>query len=230
VVYLPTVPVKDQGHLGSCVFNALCAQMEMAELRDNVPIKDFSRLELYYKYRSLQGGINQDTGAYPRVALSVAQKYGVCLESMWPYDVDKFAVEPPKECFEEAMNHQVVKYYKALDKIDFMNALASGLSVSFGFTVFTSFMSQEMLETGIWKGRQPGDKVEGGHGVLAIGYSQHMKIDDNAPGAALVQNSWSDQWGCQPPTYNSRGFFWIPFDWLFEIGGDFQVIQQIEEP
>lgn len=66
VVYLPTVPVKDQGQLGSCVFNGITTQMEMIEMRDQKPIGEFSRLELYYKYRELSGEVMEDTGAYPR--------------------------------------------------------------------------------------------------------------------------------------------------------------------
>jgi len=114
-VDLIDAPVQDQGKLGSCFFNGETTQMEYMEIKDKQPkLLMFSRLFAYYIYRTEEGDVPDDTGAYPRVGLSLAKKYGVCLESTWPYDLNNFVVKPPQAAYDEAYDG----LFAALDELE----------------------------------------------------------------------------------------------------------------
>jgi len=91
--------------------------------------------------------------------------------------------------------------------------LAAGIPSMFGFTVYNS-ISQANTH-----GEIPypcsGEKVEGGHAVMAVGYDDNMKIknsncDNETTGALLIRNSWGTEWG-------DKGYGWIPYDYV--LGG-----------
>jgi hypothetical protein len=57
---------------------------------------DRSKLFLYYNTRILMGTVNVDSGAYLRDVLKAAQKYGICNETLWQYDLNNWKTEPTK--------------------------------------------------------------------------------------------------------------------------------------
>ena len=105
-------PIEDQANLGSCTANALAGALEFLEIKDKVPFKDFSRLMLYYAEREQEGTINEDGGAMLRTGVKVLSTQGICSETTWPYDIYKFTVRPCKECYEEALDHQITSYQR----------------------------------------------------------------------------------------------------------------------
>jgi C1A family cysteine protease len=66
--------------------------------------------------------------------------------------------------------------------------LAAGYPFIFGFTVYESFESDAVAQTGVVPMPQWGEQVLGGHAVLAVGY-------DDAHQWFIVRNSWGSSWG-----------------------------------
>jgi hypothetical protein len=86
--------------------------------------------------------------------------------------------------------------------------LAAGLPSMFGFTVYSSIPGG-----GDGKGEipypKPGEKVAGGHAILAVGYNDTKKIGASK-GALLIRNSWGTGWG-------DAGYGWLPYDYVLRV-------------
>ena len=74
--------------------------------------------------------------------------------------------------------------------------VAVGYPFVFGFTVYVSFESAAVAETGVLNLPKPKEKVLGGHAVLAVGYNDAAK-------RFLIRNSWGTDLGMQ-------GYFTMP--------------------
>lgn len=190
-------PVGDQGQLGSCTANAGCEALEFLERqgqRDTL----YSRLFVYARTRQLEGTpLSEDSGAQVRDTVEALARFGACLESTWPYDVDAFCQEPSEDAAKEALLHKAVLYYACPNLFTVKASLAQGFPVAFGFEVYDSMMSAAVASSGIVPFPTAQDSVVGGHAVLAVGY-------DDSRQAVLVQNSWGTGWGL-------GGFFWLPY-------------------
>lgn len=195
-------PVFDQGSLGSCTAQAIGAMdqyMQIKQKKDHVFRP--SRLFIYYNERVIEGTVNEDSGAMLRDGIRSIAKQGVCPEHMWKYDISQFAVKPPASCYAEALNHQAILYMRVGQTLRAMKScLADGYPFVFGFTVYESFESQAVAETGIMPMPKLNEEILGGHAVMAVGYSVAKK-------AFLVRNSWGTGWG-------NSGYFWMPFAYL----------------
>jgi C1A family cysteine protease len=193
-------PVYDQGQLGSCTANAIGAAMEYE--RDRQGGSDFmpSRLFIYYNERAVEGTVGSDSGAQIRDGIKVVNANGVCPETMWPYDISTFTIKPPKRCYVAAHTDVAVQYEAIQTLGDLKNAIAAQLAVVFGFTVYESFESQAVAQTGNIPMPQKGEKTVGGHAVLAVGYSDQ-------DGHVIVRNSWGSTWG-------AAGYFYMPYEYM----------------
>lgn len=205
-------PIEDQGALGSCTANAGVGMMEYYERRAFGKHLDASRLFLYKATRNLLGW-KGDTGAYLRTTMQAMALFGVPPEAYWKYQIAGFDTEPPAFCYAFAQNYQSVKYYR-LDPAGttpsqvlgwIRQYLAAGLPSMFGFTVYSS-----IPPLGDGKGEipfpQPGDTVEGGHAIVAIGYDDAKKLGKDK-GALLIRNSWGTGWG-------DKGYGWLPYKYV----------------
>jgi C1A family cysteine protease len=210
--------VYDQGQLGSCTANAIGAAFEFDLLKQG--LTDFmpSRLFIYYNERSMEGTVGSDSGAQIRDGIKTVYKQGVCPESSWPYDISKFADQPPAECYTEASSHQVTSYQRVSRVLNQMKGcLAHGYPFVFGFSVYSSFESDEVAKTGVVPMPDvANEEFLGGHAVLAVGY-------DDAEQRFVVRNSWGDTWGM-------GGYFTMPYAYLTErsLASDFWAILQVE--
>lgn len=205
-------PIEDQGDLGSCTANAGVALFEYFERRAFGKHLDASRLFLYKVTRNLMGA-KGDTGAELRDTMKAMVLFGVPPERYWPYHITRFEDEPSSFCYAFAQNYQAVKYYRldppgtAPSKVlgDIKRFLAGNLPSMFGFSVYSS-----MPGSGDGKGEIPypgrGDKLEGGHAVVAVGYDDGKKIGKDK-GALLIRNSWGTEWG-------EKGYGWLPYSYL----------------
>ena len=192
--------VEDQGSLGSCTGNAIAGAVEFLERKDGVPFVNVSRLFIYYNERVTEHTTKSDAGAMIRDGIKTVVKQGVCSERKWPYVIAKFAIKPPAACYQEALQHQVTSYQRILTVDEMRACLAQGFPFVFGFTVYESFESQQVAQTGVVPLPQPGERVVGGHAVLAVGYT-------DADRRFVVRNSWGARWGM-------RGYFTMPYDYL----------------
>lgn len=210
--------VYDQGYLGSCTANAIGAAFEYGLMKQD-STKDFmpSRLFIYYNERVMEGTVNSDEGAQIRDGVKSVNKQGVCSEKMLPYDITKFATKPGNDCYQEALNHQVLSYHRVQRKLNQLKGcLAEGFPFIFGFTVYDSFDSDTVARTG--KLNMPGknESVEGGHAVLAVGYNDSQQ-------RFIVRNSWGSNWGM-------KGYFTMPYEYLTNenLADDFWTIRIVE--
>ena len=90
-------PVYDQGQLGSCTANAIAGALQFDEIKEHKNgLSTPSRLFIYYNERVIEGTVTSDSGAQLRDGVKTVAKQGICPEKVWPYDISKFAVKPPR--------------------------------------------------------------------------------------------------------------------------------------
>jgi C1A family cysteine protease len=197
--------VYDQGILGSCTANAIGGAIEFDRLKQS--LADFlpSRLFIYYNERVIEGTIDTDSGAMIRDGIKSVAGQGVCPEPEWPYDISKFAEKPSAKAYHDAESDRAVSYQSLIQDLNQMRGcLASGYPFIFGFTVYESFESPTVAQTGHAPMPGPGERAVGGHAVLAVGY-------DDASQTFLVRNSWGADWGM-------AGYFSMPYTYLIQPG------------
>ena len=187
--------VYDQGQLGSCTANALC-ELFMCEYSNTILP---SRLFLYYNERVIENDVPTDAGANLSDGISSLLSQGVCLESLWPYVISKFAVKPPSNCYSQSI--KISKAQHVSQDINSMkNCLLSGKPFCFGFLVFPQFQSYQAYKTGIITMPQRGQQSIGGHAVICIGYDDSKQV-------WICRNSWGSGWGI-------NGNFYMPYAYL----------------
>ena len=210
-------PPYDQGQLGSCTGNAIAGAIQFERKRQQLT-PDFvpSRLFIYYNERVIEGTVEADSGAQIRDGIKSVGTQGDCPETELPYDISKFAHRPPARCYKDAVKYKTVSYSRlSQDPSQLKGCLASGFPFVFGFTVYASFESPDVAKTGVVPMPASGEKVLGGHAVMAVGY-------DDAQQRFLVRNSWGQGWG-------QGGYFTIPYAYLTNsaLSDDFWTIRLV---
>lgn len=210
-------PVYDQGQLGSCTANAIAAAVQFDRMKQKLK-PDFvpSRLFIYYNERVIEGTVSSDSGAMIRDGIKSIGKQGDCPEPEWPYDIAKFTDEPTHKCYKDAIKYKAIQYQRVVRNLNQMKGcLAAGYPFVFGFTVYESFESQQVAQTGIVPMPQSTEQVMGGHAVLAVGY-------DDAQQRFIVRNSWGAGWGM-------AGYFTMPYVYFTDsnLSDDFWTIRLI---
>src|SRR6202789_2141611 len=142
-------PIENQGHLGSCTANALAGNLQFLERVSGQTYKDVSRLFIYYNERAVEGTVGFDSGAMIRDGIKVLAKYGVCPESTWPYEISGFTRKPTTLCYKEGLKRRITSYRRLQTINEMLNCLAEGFPFVFGFTVYESFESLKVAQTGI---------------------------------------------------------------------------------
>lgn len=212
-------PIYDQGNLGSCTANAIGAAYEFDQIIQGE--KDFftpSRLFTYYNERKIENTLTEDSGAELRDGIKTINAVGVCPERDWPYDITKFADEPPSTCYDMAKCHQSVLYRRvAQDLAQLKQCLIEGYPFVFGFAVYQSFESPDTALTGIMKMPQPNETLLGGHAVMAVGFDDSKKM-------FTIRNSWGESWG-------DKGYFYMPYDFITnaEWASDFWTVTRVKD-
>lgn len=207
--------VLDQGSIGSCTSQAIANayRFTMAKQGAKKPLMP-SRLFIYYNERVLENSVNSDAGAEIRDGFKTINETGVCSEKIWKYDIPKFAKKPPQKCYDQAVKHKALQYMRVGQTLnEIKSCLAEGYPIVLGFSVYESFESAYVARTGIASLPAAGEKLLGGHCVLAVGYSEET-------GTFLLMNSWNTDWAMD-------GFFRLPFAYLTEssLSDDFWVLK-----
>merc|ERR1719210_2114715 len=156
-------PLYNQGELGSCTANALCAAFHFIE-------------------RAIEGHIREDSGASLRDGIKSLCVWGVCDEELWPYDVSTFKKQPTPECYAAAKGNRCTTYARVEQKLESLKGcIAAGFPFVFGFMVLCDFMAGDVQSTGVMEW-PPKGMPHGGHAVQACGY-------DDAKQCFIVRNS-----------------------------------------
>src|SRR5438093_363067 len=115
-----------------------------------------------------------------------------------------------------AMRHRLSQYLR-LDNglVGLLTCVASGYPFVFGFSVYETFESPAVAQSGVVQLPKRGERLVGGHAVVAAGYDMPAK-------RFLVRNSWGTGWG-------RRGYFTMPFDYVTNayLAADFWTIRQV---
>jgi C1A family cysteine protease len=211
-------PVYDQGQLGSCTANSIAGAHQFEQMKQSLPnVFVPSRLFIYYNERVIEGTVGSDSGGQLRDGIKSIAKQGVCPETEWPYVITQFATKPPAQSFTDALQNTAVSYQRVAQSLSqFKGCLASGYPFVFGFTVYESFESPAVAQSGNAPLPASGEKSLGGHAVLAVGY------DDTAQ-QFIVRNSWGPAWG-------QAGYFTLPYAYLTDPGlaSDFWTIRLVK--
>lgn len=223
-------PIMDQGDIGSCSANALAAcveHLELQELADKLPLAQspqvyqagqfftVSRLMAYWNERFLEGSTDSDAGAVTlKDGCRALHKWGVCEEKIWPYNTAKVLDKPSAAAFTQGAQHKIAAYYILHTLTDMKRCMFHGFPFVFGFTVYSSFMTDEVARTGIVPMPRWNERMEGGHAVTCVGYDDSRQM-------ALVRNSWGTSWGL-------KGHFWMPYQYLFgSLASDMWTLRKV---
>src|SRR5207248_4350094 len=123
----------DQGELGSCTANAIGGAFQFEQKKQNIADFTPSRLFIYYQERYLEGTVNSDSGAMIRDGMKVVAHDGAPPETLWPYDIAKFAQMPSPTVYASGTNNQVMIYGHGLcDPTQMKACQAAGDPVEYG--------------------------------------------------------------------------------------------------
>lgn len=209
-------PVYDQGQLGSCTGNAIAAVIQFDQQKQGNAGFTPSRLFIYYNERAIEGTVAQDSGAQVRDGIKSVSTLGAPPETDWPYDISKYAVKPPPAAYSDATQDLVSSYARVSQILPQMQGcLAAGYPFVLGFTVYESFESQEVADTGVVPMPASGEAVQGGHCVMAAGY-------DDTERTFIIRNSWGAGWGM-------KGYCTMPYEYLLDphLASDFWTIRSV---
>lgn len=129
--------------------------------------------------------------------------------------MNTFTEKPTDVAYNEALKHKIVSYYR-LDSLDDMkHCIADGYPFVFGFSVYDSFISNDVAKTGIVPMPSTTENLVGGHAVLAVGYDDTVKRFN-------IRNSWGASWG-------QEGYCTMPYDYLTnrDLSDDFWTVRTI---
>ncbi|EAT59312.1 C1 family peptidase [Chlorobium ferrooxidans] len=213
-------PVENQLTIGSCTAHAGIGIVEYFERRAFGKHTDASRLFLYKTTRNLLRW-RGDSGAFIRSTMGALVLFGVPPEEYYPYVVADFDKEPSAFCYAYAQSFQAISYYRmdapGIGEKELLKTIKSNLSAGlpsmFGFTVFSSVV--QAAKSGMIPFPAAGEKVVGGHAVVAVGYDDSIRIKNSSieaketKGALLIRNSWGSGWGME-------GYGWLPYEYVLK--------------
>ncbi len=208
--------IYDQGQLGSCTANAIAGALEFDQMKQKEQAFIPARLFIYYNERAKEGTVSSDSGAAIRDGIKSVNSQGACNEAEWPYDITRFTVQPPAQCYTDALLRRSLSYQRVTQSLHQMKAvLASGSPIVFGFSVYESFESSAVASTGIVPMPQMSESPIGGHAVMCVGFRDDEQM-------FTIRNSWG-AWG-------DNGYCYMPYAYLLSssLSSDFWTIKSVE--
>ena len=198
----------DQGKLNSSSTFAVLSLFEYFERRIRGRTFEGSNLFLYQvacKYSQTRSVQASDSGTDLRTAIRIFRQFGVPPEDFWPYDSNKFDMEPNSFLYALAEPPPCNTAYIRLDEPNsngsktwntVQSFLAAGFPVAFGFPVPASLTTDETIPY-----RPDLDSFRGGQAAVAVGYEKH-RFGRKQHGLR-IHTSWGKRWG-------DNGNGWLP--------------------
>ncbi len=127
---------------------------------------DVSRLFVYYNGRvkdQESDGKIEDSGCTITSAIESLEESGICLESIWPYNVKRVNKRPNSDAYDAAKDHKINDALQVkINLHEMKSCLAQGFPFVFGLELYKSFDKAE--KKGIVPMPKPGDKSRESHG------------------------------------------------------------------
>ncbi len=190
-------PVQDQQTIGSCNACAIVGALEFQMLKGGHTLTPLSALYVYYNGRKLAGMEREDAGLLCHHATAAIMAYGACEERLWPYNVDQFNREPPKECYTNSREFETTQYARLATPEEAKVALSEGMPIVFGFDIPRSYYTAAATTGQMPPAGTYDLEPLSGHAMLIVGF-------DDMKGMWLARNSWGESFG-------EKGYVWIPY-------------------
>lgn len=210
--------VLDQRSTNSCVANAICNAIAIADSSQNdltSPIL-VSRLFAYYNARAFHGSEKRDAGTFLRYCIKGLVKFGMPAEAQHPFSVLRVNRRPSWNAYRHAFDRRGPSGYfrifeSGTSRIQAIkSALVNGYPVCFGTTIDREFTKP----SGPSVVGRPGSNILGGHAMCWVGYRNR-----NGGDQFLTLNSWGRNW-------RDGGFVWMTDEVVADANTrDLQVIK-----
>jgi C1A family cysteine protease len=215
-------PIVDQGKYGSCTGQGIGAAVYFAMLNKHIQNVTTafqpSRLFAYFNGRAIENTTKQDAGAQIRDVVKGVVNLGIPHEKYWLYVDGNVLRKPTARAYKDALKFKALKYYRVDNSqaINITTALANGYPVVCGASLYESFESDAVANTGVVPMPLPTEQLLGGHCFVIVGYNAQTK-------RFHCMNSWGTGWG-------DKGFFTMPEAYLTNtnLADDFWVIDTVE--
>ncbi len=209
-------PVRDQGNEGTCV--AFASVVGVKEYEDQKEYRKLVELSPRYVYSLCKkyDGIPEEEGTYPRVAMKMLLKYGVCPEAFWPYQPHQTNDHKPGA--DKKAKIYRIKAYARLGTLQEMkrSLLVNGPFLA-GVRVYESWFTKRVAKTGLVPMPKKGEEIAGGHAICIMGYDERKKL-------FKFKNSWSEKWA-------DKGYGYLPYAYLQKYCQDaWSATDLIEDP
>lgn len=209
-------PVRNQGDEGTCV--AFASVVGVKEYQDK---KEYEKLiglspRFLYEFCKKFDGIPEEEGTYPRVAMKMLLKYGVCLEDLWPYVPNRDG-RPKKGASENAGRYRIKAYARLKGVPEMKRSLVVNGPFLAGVEVFDSWFTKTVEKTGLVPMPKSGEASIGGHAICVAGYDDVKKV-------FKFKNSWGAGWG-------AGGYGYIRYEYIARYCSDaWSATDLIEDP
>jgi len=136
-----------------------------------------SRLFIYYNGRAKEDPSSiTDSGCTLTDSIEALEEYGVCLESIWPYDISQVNTQPSDEAYQDAKGHTITEALQVnIDLNEMKTCLAQSYPFAFGLELFASF--DKAVTTGIVPMPSSTDGSQQSDGRLTILFSEELSIN-----------------------------------------------------
>ena len=174
--------VKNQGSVGACVAYSISTIKEYQELRERGFKQEFSA---NFAYGNRADDHWQGEGMYPREALKMLQKYGICEEELmpgiWNYPHQKRLYN--ESIYKNALPQKIGSYALVNTFAEAKNAIFNNGPILIVIPIFRSFLA---YRDGILPLPSPNEEIMGYHAIVAPAYYANGYV---------IQNSWHRSWG-----------------------------------
>ncbi len=176
---------RDQGDRGTCAAFAGATIKEIQEKLDTAFGGRMSAEFIYYHRENKPA-----SGMYGRDVFRVLQKIGTVPENDYPYREDELAPRPTDELYKKASKYRINAFARVTSIDGVRRAL---LELGPCYLQLPLYKARPSF----WQG-DPGERPNGGHAVVIIGYNVH---------GFILKNSWGPNW-------NDDGYILFPYeDW-----------------
>jgi len=192
-------PVRNQGDESTCV--AFASVVGVKEYEDQKEYRKLIALSPRYVYSLCKkfDGFPDEEGTYPRIAMKMLLKYGVCPESLWPYRPFQSNYHKPG-ADQKAKTYRIKAYARLKGTAEMKRSLMINGPFLAGVRVYESWFTKRVAKTGRIPMPKKDEEIAGGHAICIVGYHDSRKL-------FKFKNSWSKKWA-------DKGYGYLPYAYI----------------